>query len=1230
MDTVSLSINGQLLRAPAGQTILEVVQARGIDEIPTLCHAPDLEPYGSCFVCVVEIEGRANLVPACATKVGEGMKVQTRSERVLRSRKTALELLLSNHYADCESPCKEACPAHVDVQGYLALVAMGLDRQAVDRIREANPLPAICGRVCVRKCELACRRAEVDEAVAINHVKRYAADVPGVYDLPVSRAEGRPETVGIVGAGPAGLTAAWFLGRAGYRSVLYEAMPRPGGMLRYGIPAYRLPDRVLDLEVEHVCKAGAELRTGVRVGRDLSLDDLHARHDAVYLAVGAWTAKPMRVRGEDETRGVVSGVDFLQAKADEPSPVEGTVVVVGGGNTAMDVARTAWRCGADKVLLLYRRTRAEMPADPIEIQDCIDEGVEIMELVAPIGLSTEDGALRAVRCIRMRLGEPDPSGRRRPVPLEGSEFELPCQTAIPAIGQNPVLDGIERIGDQELARTPWGTLQVDERTGASNVPGIYAGGDVTNDGPTVVIDAIADGRRAAAAIQAWLEETPTPVEPFAARKADWGPPGKQDLGEVAETRRRDLQHLAVSERAGSFDEVATGFEPEDALHECGRCLECGCVRADDCELRHWAEVYGADHRSLGGTVRKHRVDDRHPWIVYDPNKCVLCARCVRTCAKVLPIAALGLVNRGFRTEMRPAMNDPLLETNCVSCGNCVDACPTAALTVRHPFPGRASLPVRTERTHCGFCSVGCEVEARVYGPGRYELVTPREPGARLCQYGRFGYELFFRSSRITHPEIRDGHRRIRADTTMAWAHAARELREIVARHGPESVAVFASPELTNEELYLAARIAREGLGTDNVGSLAVLATGLESDRLDPVFGVTASTADRERLAEADLVICNNTALGTDHLVLASHVLAAVRERGAKLVVVNSTLDQADRALAAHAVDPMRGRASHFWRGVLQALLEDAWLDRQGPELQGLVPLVVDLEGGVASAAMLAGVNEADIRAVAQAIFDAKRIVVVHAPDRVQDQAAGDLELLGNLVALVRTMGDHADLLLPRVHANTAGIEICGLHPAYTPGRVPVERPRAPSLEALRQRLRAGGLRAALVLGEDPLAHPATAEGLAGLDLLIAMDWTHTETTRFAHVVLPGSSWLESPGTRCSFEGRVLDYAQVTAPPARRAGWQVLAGLAEALGVSVPAKLEDLQRELEGVVREGLGDRIHWYWNQGEPRPPLPEVETTPAEIRERPSRIPPPLTHSARYKRSLREHGPGRAGPGRR
>jgi NADPH-dependent glutamate synthase beta subunit-like oxidoreductase len=317
--------------------------------------------------------------------------------------------------------------------------------------------------------------------------------------------------------------------------VIYEALPKSGGMVRYGIPEYRLPDHVLDAEVEYICRTGAEIKYNIRVGKDISLDELMEQYDAVFVAAGAQRGNPMRVEGEDDVEGVIRGAEFLREKYNHPELVSGTVVVVGGGNTAMDVARTSWRLGAEKVIILYRRTRAEMPADEMEIEDCLDEGIEIMELAQPIGIVKEDGKLKALRCLRMKLGEPDDSGRRRPVPLEGSEFELPCQLAVPAIGQSPALEGLTSTDSKEIGITRWNTVVIDPETMSTNVEGLFAGGDMADDGPTVVIDAIRDGQKAAKAIHAFLMGEPIPSKDFRVEKEFWKKPGKTELGDVRES-----------------------------------------------------------------------------------------------------------------------------------------------------------------------------------------------------------------------------------------------------------------------------------------------------------------------------------------------------------------------------------------------------------------------------------------------------------------------------------------------------------------------------------------------------------------------------------------------------------------------------------------------------------------------------------------------------------------------
>ena len=1223
MKKVTVTINGQKIECAPDRTILEVVHERGLDKIPTLCYSPELEPYGSCFLCVVELKGRPFLVPACATRVADGMEIETRNERIESSRKTALELLLSNHYADCISPCMEGCPANVDAQGYIALSAMGRYKQAVDLIRETNPLPSICGRVCVRKCEMICRREDVDSPVGINAIKRYVTDAPGTYEGDPECGEPTGKTIGIVGAGPAGLTAAWFLGRKGHKPIMYEAMARSGGMLRYGIPTYRLPDDVIDAEVEYICRTGAEIEYNTRVGADISMDDLMKKHDAVFIGAGAWTGKPMRVEGEFETEGIVSGADFLPEMAEDPKPLTGTIVVVGGGNTAMDVARTSWRLGADKVIVLYRRTKAEMPADDMEIEDCLDEGIEIMELAAPVGIVADKGKLKALRCIRMKLGEPDDSGRRRPVPLEGSEFDLPCHFAVSAIGQNTVLDGLAETGGAKLGLTRWNTVEVDTGTMKTNIEGLFAGGDVADDGPTVVIDAIRDGQRAAKTIHAFLGGGEIPKKPFAVTKEFWSKPGTAELGDVTESPRHEVHTISVDERRGNFDEVATGFDYEDNVHECARCLSCGCIRFDDCDLRLYAEEYGVDMDNFKGYARKHKIDDRHPYLVYDPNKCILCSRCIRTCARVLPISALGLVGRGFRTEMRPALNDPLVETSCVSCGNCVDACPTGALTVKYPFPGRASLETDDTPSHCAFCSLSCDITVKRFGGDRYYIGSSGEPGAYLCRYGRHGHELFIKQRRIVSAEIKERGVGGKVAIDEAWRGVADGLGRIAEKYGPEKIGVFVSPELTNEEFYLASRIAREGLGTNNIGSLSILQAGREAGELDASFGFTASTADRSCIRDADLIVCNNTSMETDHLILAVEVIDAVR-KGAKLIVSNSTLDMTDQFLSTLAMDPMRGRAALLWNGILQLLIDDGYFAAAMiKKVPGAKEFLAGRDFDPEKVSSLSGIELGSMRTAADIIRQAKKIVFIHSPDRSQDQSQGDLGTLANFVTLLGGSGVEAELLLPRNIANSAGLEVTGADPAYAPGRKATtgKVKGAKNHAELRELLEKGEIRGAVVIGEDPLAWDRTGSWFQNIEFLSAMDWTETETTRFADIVLPGSTYLETKGTRCNFEGKLVEYSRAVRPAAGVSGLEVLLGLARQFGIEAG---DDTTAELHGIMKTALGDLKSFYWNRGEERAHDGAMRLVPVEAGVQTSAIPVPLTHGERYKREIREVGTDR------
>ncbi len=611
MALVKLEIDGRRVMAEGSQTILQVARQHGIQTIPTLCDDPQLEPFASCFVCVVKVKGARSLMPACSTKVLNGMVVETNSPEVRQSRKAALELLLSDHYADCVGPCQISCPAGIDIQGYIALAAIGKYKDAIALIKDSNPLPSVCGRVCTRPCEVkGCRRTLLDEAVGIDYIKRYISDLdlnsPDVFRPQTAAPNGRK--VAVVGAGPAGLSAAYYLAIRGYDVEIFEGQPDPGGMLRYGIPEYRLPKDVLDLEIAQILTLGPKLHTNVALGKDFTIAGLKEQgFDAVFLGIGAWRSSLMRVQNENAP-GVLSGIEFLKnfglrKKID----IHGTVAVVGGGNTAIDCARTALRLGVKEVRLLYRRTRNEMPANDSEIKDAIEEGVNMQFLIAPTRVVTgEDGTLQGLECQRCELGEPDASGRRSPKPIKGSEYLERCDFIISAIGQSTTVSDLVdgRVPDflprgESLNLTRWQTVQVNEKTFETTVDGVFSGGDVVT-GAATAIEAIAAGRKAAHAIDTYIREGTARPEPeeFLSRKDTFAKVGVKDLRGRETKARRHIPMIPVDQRVKSFVEVELGYTDADLGEETTRCLECGCVALFDCDLRKYATEYGVGREAL--------------------------------------------------------------------------------------------------------------------------------------------------------------------------------------------------------------------------------------------------------------------------------------------------------------------------------------------------------------------------------------------------------------------------------------------------------------------------------------------------------------------------------------------------------------------------------------------------------------------------------------------------------
>ena len=527
-------------------------------------------------------------------------------------------------------PCQAACPLQMDIREYVDLTAQGRIMEALQVIRDGNPFPSICAHVCTHPCEDACRRGQVDKPVAIRALKRFAVEFGGDRMIQSEAETTRGERVAIVGSGPAGLASAYYLRKLGYPVTIFEAHSEVGGMLRVGIPLYRLPRDIVDTEVQRLTQMGVEIRTNTRV---VSLDLLFDMgYKAVFVTIGAHQGLRMGIEGE-ESPGVIDGATFLREVNLGLKPSLGeSIAVVGGGNVAIDAARTALRLGVPQVKILYRRSRVEMPADETEVEQALEEGIDILFLVAPTRIKRKNGRL-VVTCVRMELGEPDARGRRQPVPIEGSEFDSKFDTLIAAIGQAPDMPG--GFGVQTGRGS---TVEVDPVTLTTNRKGVFAGGDAVT-GPATVVQALAAGRLAASRIDDYLQHR-YPLADREARKSLEGDLLPETVEMIRKIGRLEPATLSPEARTKDFKPIELVYGWEAAVDEARRCLRCGVG----------AEILFQD-------------------------KCASCLTCLRVCPYHVPYVDAG------GTIQIPV-------DQCQACGVCVGECPARAIVLRKPYDRR--------------------------------------------------------------------------------------------------------------------------------------------------------------------------------------------------------------------------------------------------------------------------------------------------------------------------------------------------------------------------------------------------------------------------------------------------------------------------------------------------------------------------------------------------------------
>ncbi|KUK42061.1 MAG: Molybdopterin oxidoreductase, partial [Thermovirga lienii] len=647
--TVSVILNGKTVKGYPGQKILDLCAENGI-EIPTLCYDKHLSLYGGCSICLVEVKGARSLVRACATPIQEGMEIETHTERVKGARKLALELLLSDHVGDCRPPCQLACPARADVKSYVNLAAEGKFRSALDVLHQGITLPASIGRVCPAPCQEKCRRHFVDEEpVSIREIKRYIGDwglsQGDLGEIPQIKENGK--SVAIVGGGPAGLSAAYYLRLKGYKVTIFEKESKLGGMMRYGIPDYRLPQEILEKECQWLLAHGIETRMNTALGKDVTLEELKKQYDAVLLAMGCWKSTPMRVPGED-LPGVIGGIEFLyKVNNKQETGIGKKVAIIGGGNTAMDAARCSLREGAEKVYVVYRRTREEMPAEDIEIEEAMEEGVEFIFLAAPTAIEG-NSRVESIVCEKMALGAPDASGRRRPIPT-GETFTLEVDTVIAAIGQRIDLSSLP----QDIHDGKW--LKVDEHF-ATPYEGVFVCGD-QKTGPGIAVEAIGSGHWAAESIHHYLTEG-IPHRPFECDvvRDDLGP---EDFLDVEKQPMEKPLILEPQERLSKpYEEFNKGLTEEQVTIDGSRCMKCGCPDIHECKLREYSIEYEASPDAFPKELysRPDRPEEANTYYIRNMDKCIQCGVCVRTCEEIANCHAIDFQKRGIKTFVGPGVD----------------------------------------------------------------------------------------------------------------------------------------------------------------------------------------------------------------------------------------------------------------------------------------------------------------------------------------------------------------------------------------------------------------------------------------------------------------------------------------------------------------------------------------------------------------------------------------------
>ncbi|MFW5974712.1 MAG: molybdopterin-dependent oxidoreductase, partial [Bacteroidota bacterium] len=886
----------------------------------------------------------------------------------------------------------------------------------------------------------------------------------------------------------------------------------------------------------------------------------------------------------DDAHNVVSGIDFLRnmEMTGQKHDFSGkTVAVVGGGNTAMDCCRTAVRCNAEKVYVIYRRAEEQMPANPIEIHESKLEGVEYLLLTNPKRINKdENGYAKTVTLLKMKLGEPDKSGRRRPIPIEGSEFDLSVDFIMAAIGQKTQVNFIEDInqntdsGALELNR--WGDIDANPDTLQTGIPDVFAAGDGVT-GPATIIEAIAQAKLASHSANQFVngvKDIQPPKKEFFSKKENFREQKNEDYkGHFVEQKREEMPTLPPDSRV-NFKEVELGYADENvARHEAQRCLECGCVALYECDLKKYSTEYEAEQTSYAGDYNEFEVDFRHPYVEIDSNKCILCSRCIRMCKEVVGANALGLINRGFNTYVAPTMGDALQDTSCESCGMCIETCPTGAITENVAFkPG----PVKTQvlKTPDYFGSEGYFFglkERNKFWYGATAIDDDANTQKLISPQAKFGYTLLNNANRITQPlkKTKKGWEPVSFEDAYELIH--QKIREVK----PDENAFFAGARLTNEELYLIQKLARGAAKTNNINSFHYLNRG------NGYFNISQKNVPFEELIQAHKIVVMGTDLAEDHPIT-GYLINQARNNGTEVVYITNRKQgriqkKADKIIPVSSVYAFTRAVNHYL--VTNHMENGLFIKDHVSDFEEFRQqlLSLDFDELYAQAQPCCMDHFAEF---AKSVNETEKTVFVFSEKQLSSNAAIELR---NLNIITGKLGKTASGLLSLKEKNNAqGLADMGINSDYGVGGMPLNKEFLSKMKkvwdihdltenhtGINTLLQKQALKNLFIFGEDPLGcaidKAAIARMIQNDTFMVVQDYFLTATAEQADLILPASWPVEVSGSFTNTQKQIRMFEKQTESPLEHDNTEQLVHLLKKFGMNGINNSQDALNEAFSLI-----------------------------------------------------------------